>query len=125
MASLRLIIDEKRTRKLVDLGFVNVTGLPTQSMPNEPGEPIQAQRSQLGKHDYNNGKMVVVTEDGEVWLRGGHLDPSLLGDICPKGNGAFVPCTNGESINGSYLLERVANPFCTCSEQFSPVPKIK
>lgn len=97
---------------LVDAKFVNVTGLPAQYAGNEP-EPIQARSCDLGRHDTNNGKMVIYTLDGQVWLKDGYdIDQALLHQLCPNGRGAFVPLSNSEEVSVGYILRRVADPYC-------------
>jgi hypothetical protein len=34
----------------------------------------------------------------------------LIHELCPKGQGAFVPCSNGEDIDITYVLWRLADP---------------
>ncbi|MFA6295495.1 MAG: hypothetical protein WC666_03675 [Candidatus Paceibacterota bacterium] len=111
--------------ELVKYGYVHVTGLPTNRGHDEDGESknvIKSHPQSLGRYDHNNGVAVVNTMDGEVWIRfsSGNeevLDNSeyanLLGQLCPNGNGAFVPCSNGEAIPSYMVLTRVANPYWT------------
>ena len=86
---------------------------------------IQAERRWLGHSDYNNGVGVIVTHDGEVWI--GTSMMACGGVRCKYGprQGAFVPCSNGESIPMHLLMERVANPYSDCDGKHSPAPAIK
>lgn len=112
-------------------GFVHVTGLPYRDLWREDGSPVEGRikpvRSQCGRWDYNNGKTVVVTTGGEVWLSAGEAIGDLrISDICPKGLGAFVPMSNSDEIDPHSLLHRVRDPYwsgprCT----FSPVPEFR
>jgi len=102
------------------LGFVHVTGLLYTSCPDwcvEEGEVlhIEAQEGDLGRFSHNNGLTVVVTEGGEVWLRSA-VTPlpeewaELREELCPNGEGAFVPLSNGEGVSPQDLLARVVDP---------------
>ncbi|MDD3486954.1 MAG: hypothetical protein PHF35_01075 [Candidatus Moranbacteria bacterium] len=109
---------EQRAR-LVAAGFLRVDGLKT-----DGGYIIEPRVSHLGRHDSNNGKTVIVTEGGEVWLavyssptslpdwerRGSSLRAELYRELCPEGTGANVPCSNGEELNFRDVLCRLANP---------------
>lgn len=125
MPTIRLVINEERTQELREAGFVHVTGLHLYNTPGEELQTIQPYRSNLGQYGQNNGKIVAITEDGEVWLRGGGWTnvENVIRRYCPRGGGAFVPCTNGESVGMGALLERVADPFDTHAGD--PIPKIK
>lgn len=126
-------------RKLLrDNGFVHVTGL-TESYP-DGSDPsvIYGEDDQLGRHDYGNGPVVIVTEGGEVWLGGPgeharswpepispetssrwfhrRVDP-LFEKFCPNGRGVSVPCSSGKVIAINDLLDRLANP------DFQPFPR--
>lgn len=146
----------KRAEKLMRLGFVHVTGLPTfkevdfqmyfrelgrrdvlknkgdipmeAEDPDRPEAPvIQARYNQCGYHGYNNGKTVIITEEGEVWLKagGGYSDAMGLNpfkEFCPKGGGAWVPCSNGQEVPMHLLMERFADPYADCNKNHSPIP---
>lgn len=86
---------------------------------------IQAYRRSLGHCDYNNGKFVVVTPDGEVWLGTGAAAKTDVHEKYVSGRGAHVPCSNGESIEMHLLLERVADPYSDCHGSHSPIPQIR
>ena len=120
-----VVAEEARTARAEELrgwGFVHVTGLPTWNLFGRPNYVIQAHQSELGCWSHNNGKVVVVTPDGEVWLGiwGGHSCP--LSKFCPNGIGAFVPCSNGEQIPMLLLLTRVKDPYSNCQGDYSPIP---
>lgn len=99
--------------QLAQLGFVHVTGL---VMNDDESRKIQAfQVRELGHYDYNNGKVVAYTLNGEVWLASSEVlskegIDAALAELCPSGRGAFVPCSNGESVEWSQMLARVADP---------------
>lgn len=104
-------------RKILrDAGFVHVTGLTAMDGQCNPqyviGEDVGS--SHVGKHDNNNGKYVIVTPGGEWWIRAVinrlPVPREIFRRLCPNGQGAFVPCTNGEEILMSDLLDRVADP---------------
>jgi hypothetical protein len=113
---------------LQQLGLVHVTGLRSWNVNGSNPDPIQAHKAHLGCWDYNNGKLVVVTVDGEVWLGVAIANfrccPSHR-EICPHGQGAFVPCSNGEELSTHSLLRRLASPYDDLNGECSPVPQIK
>jgi hypothetical protein len=116
-----------RAKHLQSLGFVHVTGLRAWGpSPNAEPYKIQACRDQLGCWNYNNGKLVLITKDGEVWLGAG-MDPCDLAllDIVPNGKKGFVPCSNGEQLATHAILRRVTNPYDDFRGENSPVPEIK
>lgn len=143
----------ERAKELMAAGFVHVTGLPTINQhdlavylcrtaevavlkrykivedgvePNYPEEHvIQASKCSLGHCDYNNGKTVIVTGDGEVWLAVGGARGSDVRCKYALVQGAFVPCSNGEEVPMHLLLERVANPYSDCHGSRSPIPQIR
>ena len=112
-----------RARNLQTAGFVHVTGLKAWRIGGDSYE-IQACKKDLGHWDCNNGKMVLVLTDGEVWLGAGILPQSLHMDLyCPNGSkGTFVPCSNGEEIDTHSLLRRVVNPYD--DSHGSPIPQV-
>ena len=114
-----------RSEELRAMGFVHVTGMMTYDAGGtREGYRIEADKSGLGRWDYNNGKTVVVTVDGEVWLRaGGDYGiglPNPYAKFCPRGSGAFVPCSNGEQVAMHQLLQRVADPYSDCHGHADP-----
>ncbi len=104
---------------LIRYGFVHVTGLPTNRGADTCEDRIEADNFRHGRHDYNNGVMVVITHDGEVWIR--HASDNratetaefmaLLDRLCPNGKGARVPCSNGESIPFHAVMTRISDPY--------------
>ncbi len=101
---------EREVLRLV--GFVHVTGLKVlhdgwQRELYIIGEKLTP--NDLGKHGYNNGKTVIVTTGGEVWLKAGSAQVDILQRFCPNGSGAFVPLSNGESVPLHDILARFAN----------------
>lgn len=114
---------------LRECGFIHVTGLRTHNHahPGDKGYRIgeNVPLRQAGRWDSNNGKMVIITIHGEVWLavadrggpvRGGTLK-TLVSQLAPNGQGAYVPCSNGEEIGTHALLARAANPDWATTEQ--------
>ncbi|MFA6587550.1 MAG: hypothetical protein WCT08_00605 [Patescibacteria group bacterium] len=95
-------------------GFVHVTGL--EAYGNHAGEYIgeRLTDAKMGKWSTNNGIMVIITHGGEVWLgtTPSHLPVfiPILRALCPKGEGGFVPCSNGETLNTFLVLKRLSDP---------------
>ena len=97
---------------LASLGFVHVTGLKVHGPMKGQEKEIEAMTKELvGRWDTNNGKVVLVTLDGQVWLGKGLLPNELVAELCPNGQGAFVPCSNGETIWLNEILDRLAYPY--------------
>lgn len=119
--------DPEVVKELRQAGFVHITGLPVQASYALDDEEVRAQADvrHLGHWDQNNSKTVLVTETGEVWLASGYDQEVvvLARKICPKGTGAFVPLSNGESIDSSLLLMRVRDPYNDCHGHFPATPK--
>ena len=120
-------IDAKRlarAKELMSTGLVHVTGLPVTRGDEECG-PIQTRRNELAHHDANNGKVVLITEDGEVWIGVGS---DAQHEMCLKyarEMGAFVPCSNGEQIETHLILARIADPYADHHGMCFPIPRIK
>jgi len=112
-----------RARRLMEAGFVHVTGLPKHFGDEERENLIQAASDQKGHWDSNNGRVVVITQEGEVWLAA--LTASTgetAAAIAPK-SGAYVPCSNGETIHMCYILNRLADPYSDCRGRYSAIPQ--
>lgn len=98
-------------------GFVHITGLlyHDSALMDYSGRLVQDRvkpgRYECGCWDQNNGKTVVVTTEGEVWLSTASPDdvPDLE-TICPRGRGAFVPMSNTDVVDANCLLQRVHDP---------------
>ncbi|MEK7100620.1 MAG: hypothetical protein AAB921_00805, partial [Patescibacteria group bacterium] len=110
--------DEERAF-LRAVGFVHVTGLRYAAGSFAAGTLVQTPRPvELGRWDSNNGVEVIVTPGGEVWLAMYTCDHRLdreqvrltINSFAPNGQGAHVPCSNGESLNMHEVLKRHANP---------------
>ena len=104
---------EKERKELQSLGYVHVTGLRTVGDHQEPyiiGEKIT--ENDFGKRGSNNGVFSLNTKGGEVWIRTGFVSIRVdkLNELAPNGEGAFVPCSNGERVAMSDLLKRIADP---------------
>jgi hypothetical protein len=102
-------------KTLVDLGFVHVTGLPTLNFCGGLGYTIESPSltRNWGRYDYQNFVQVVVTTEGEVWIRwirDDFLSDDVVSTIAPNGRGAMVPCSNGQQINSEHLAARMKDP---------------
>ena len=98
--------------KLKNLGFFRADGLPTYK-DGAQKDIIRARSGDLGHWGHHKGKMVIVTICGEVWLADYLLDDDtqvLIGELANVGEGAFVPCTNGDHVLMSDMLRRMRNP---------------
>ena len=112
----------KLSRKTIEdvraLGFVRVDGLYyTMGSHNTLIEAAPASR---GRWDSNNGMMVFVTLNGQVFTGSMHvlgekeeLFLQLMQKLCPNGKGGvFVPFSNGERASSiPCLMERFADPY--------------
>ncbi len=104
---------EEERKKLQSLGFVHVTGLHAYGAHSQPyiiGEKIT--EKDHGKWGHNNGVCSLVTTGGEVWIRTEFVSIAKkeLEQLAPNGEGAFVPCSNGESPPLIDLLNRMKSP---------------
>lgn len=112
-------------------GFVHVTGLPARRW-KEPEVIISADAHDWGRRCGNNGMEVAITVDGEVWLRaippfgsedGVRFDETVK-VLCPNRGDAFVPCSNGESLQSHMLFKRVSNPFWDSEGSYPAEPRL-
>jgi hypothetical protein len=106
------------------LGYVHVTGLAPKGLAHigDTGQIGHNLRPRdLGRFGSNNGVDVIVTMGGEVWLaclsdakltlpRTADQLEDLLTKLCPHGSGAYVPCSNGESLSWRDIMHRFSNP---------------
>jgi hypothetical protein len=112
--SLPAVVEELR-----EAGFVHVTGISTLCSRDSDGYLIGSRLNpqDFGKWDHNNGTVVLVTEGGEVWLAAdsggsaGRALEEMAKRHAPKGQGAYVPLSNGERVSAHDLLRRVASPY--------------
>ena len=102
-------LPDETLSQLAIAGFVHVTGLGTQILRVE--DVIKANERDLGRWNTYNGKTVLVTVDGQVWLGKGLLSNELVAELCPNGQGANIPCSYGEMIYVDRLLDRFAHPY--------------
>lgn len=115
--------------ELQRFGFVHVTGLIALDVGSRGGEwEVCATEEDRGRWNTNNNMIAAVTTEGEIWLAkaGQKVDLStgselarVLEGLCPHGQGGlYVPCSNGQTIDGLCLLGRMQDPaedFCgTC-----------
>ena len=102
----------ERWQKLMDEGWVNITGLPVyksfEGLDVFRGIILPQPNLQPGI-GHNNGMSVAYLPDGTVWLKAGLLSLSAKSESMT--DGAFVPYSNGEFISARNVLERVADPF--------------
>lgn len=114
----------QEARKLLgEQGFINVTGLTARSPYTgeqyQLGEKLPStERGRFGEQTFGEqaGRVVIITNDGEIWLGAGKITPHrevLIRKLCPRGNGAWVPCSNGDHLFADELLERASNPDWT------------
>ena len=100
--------------KLALFGFVRVDGMPVPELRHRIDDRMYAAHHELGRHGYNNGKIVIVTPGGEVWLAVLHGDhhryQELYDELCPNGKGALVPLSEGEQVDSDHLLQRLSDP---------------
>jgi len=103
---------EKERKELQLLGYVHVTGLRTIGDKNKPyiiGEKLTVKN--YGTRGNNNGVFSLITNGGEgtgfVGIR-----TDKLNEFAPNGEGAYVPCSNGERVSMRDLLNRIADPGC-------------
>ena len=108
------ITTEEEHQVLKKAGFIHLTGIGYRFNMKDDIERIGAKLNerQLGKYGENNGKCVVITTGGEVWLKSGRLPGKIAERFCPNGGGAFVPLSNCEYINYNDLLDRIADSHC-------------
>jgi hypothetical protein len=106
--------------KLALAGMVRVDGLVAR-LPGGGEQTITARGGDFGRWDTNNGKLVFITIDGEIWLGKTNVltDRQLIRDeladeLCNANGrargGAFVPCSNGEALRDNDILARLGNP---------------
>lgn len=105
--------NEKERELLKKSGFVHVTGLRVQHPSGKfyiVGSLLS--KGDLGHWDRNNGKTVIVTEGGEVWLQPVHqpISDNVLEYFAPHGQGAFVPCSSGEQPDFTEVMWRLFDP---------------
>jgi hypothetical protein len=107
--------------KLASAGFVRVDGLKTEGFNG--GYVIDPKVAELGRFSSNNGVTALVTLGGETWLAfsqsnslddwaraGADLRAELYQELCPRGTGVHVPCSNGEGLDWRDIMCRLANP---------------
>lgn len=124
MTSLGVGIFSPLKDRLRAEGFLHVTGLMALDRRGNCLEnPIQAGEHEFGHWCTSDGRTVVVTIEGEVWIRDGIADKDILTEVCPKGSVAFLPCSRGETIPFHHVLGRIANPRHDFDGDFPADPK--
>jgi len=127
MLSTMTIKDSRNELKRI--GFFHATGLIPFSAESDKGcSPLQAHRHELGCWGYNNYWIIVVLEDGEIWLRAYTGKPdnetrNILRRLCPRGQGASVPFSTHEIIYHYHVALRIANPHDNCDGCADPTPR--
>ncbi|MCX6766561.1 MAG: hypothetical protein NT170_02160 [Candidatus Moranbacteria bacterium] len=114
--------------RLMAAGFIRVDGLtPRGDDWRKTDGVINSEAEQLGRYDSNNGRLVIVTEGGEVWLSLANYNLRLPPDLeqlrtkaldelyrefCPRGKGVRVPCSEGGDGDLSWgsIIFRLINP---------------
>ncbi len=106
--------------QLAALGFVRVDGLravePWKAEEASEEDIVTANAKALGCYDGNNSRVVITTLGCEIWLAyhpGGEFwakIKSITAELCPNGQGAFVPCSNGEELSFDSVMARLSNP---------------
>jgi hypothetical protein len=97
------------------LGFVHATGLREIGGRSTAGVIIgdNLPARYVGRWDHNNGRQCVTTLGGEVWIRTSSkkgMNEQEITDLCPNGQGCYVPCSNGESIAFDDIMRRLVDP---------------
>jgi len=96
-------------KDLKEAGFVHVTGLVYSDTSQV--DPIQPQRSDYGRWGHDEGSLILITEEGRIWMG---FVPILNGifpminRVCPNGPGISLSCIF--EIPTQLLLMRVRNP---------------
>ena len=110
-------------RDLKEAGFVHVTGLVRKDTLLTEVRYIQPQKSDYGRWDEDQGSLVLITEEGRVWmgfvpfLR--EIQP-LINRVCPRGKGISIRC--GDEIPTQLLLMRVRDPNGDMFGLYPPPP---
>jgi ribosomal protein L13E len=103
------------------LGFLHVTGL-TCRQPGQLGIMVDEKDKETrivcqniawtGKWAQNNGKVAFWTEGGCVWVAvSNQANCAFAEKISKRGQGCFVPLSNGESLHPHHIMERMADPL--------------
>ncbi|MDP2741220.1 MAG: hypothetical protein Q8O66_00840 [bacterium] len=114
--------------ELKRIGFFHATGLIAFNGQTDEECTLQAHRHELGSWGCNNHWVIVVLENGEIWLRAYAGKPdneirSVLRRLCPKGQGASIPFSAHEIISYYQIALRIGNPHDNCSGCADPTPR--
>jgi len=98
-------------KDLKEAGFVHVTGLVYKDTLHKEVSYILPQRSDCGHWGHDQGSLILVTEEGRVWIGfvpvlNGILP--MINRVCPKGQGISLCC--GDEIPTKLLLMRIRDP---------------
>lgn len=126
MLSTMTIRDSRNELKRI--GFFHATGLIVFNGQTDEEYTLQARRHELGCWGYNNHWIIVILEDGEIWLRAYMGKPdsevrNILRRLCPKGQGASVPFSTHEIISHYQIALRIGNPHDDCDGCANPTPR--
>src|SRR3989344_3284465 len=111
---------ERNWPHLMAAGFVRVDGLIARYPFGGEEYVIYGDSAQFGRWEQRGGFFSLITTHGAVWLRPVYWRglkqeqetfAKIISDFAPNGQGAFVPCSNGEYIEPYYLLCRASNPW--------------
>ena len=111
---MRLVFEKLRV-----VGFLHVTGLVEKDLEGDwvKEYPIVSPASDWGRWGLNNEMFCAVTAEGHVWIRPlvesdrNSQIVQFLDEVCSKGKGAGVPCSNGHIPHADCILRRLADPL--------------
>lgn len=114
--------------ELKKIGFFHATGLPIfNAQHDDEYHTIQANYNELGSWGSDGHWIIVVLENGEVWLRAytekQPIDRNILRRLCPKGRRAVIPFSSLDIIYFYYIALRMANPRDNCEGSANPIPQ--
>ncbi len=110
-------------RDLQEAGFVHVTGLVRKNVLQSKVSYILPEKSDRGRWDEDQGSLILVTEEGRVWIGFVSVLNGILPVInraCPKGKGISIRC--GDEIPTQLLLMRVRDPEDDMFGLYPPPP---
>ena len=112
-------------KDLEEAKFINVTRLVYRDLLQTDTNYIQPEKRDYGRWDYDQGSLVLVTEEGRVWIGFtsfiNGLMP-LIHRVCPNGQGISFPCNI--EVSTQLLLMRLRYPNGNIGGLYSPEPKL-